>query len=330
MQADTPFSLPGWAVHSGKRHRHGTIVAAILLAVMAAWLPEMTLGQQFWIVLLPVMAFGMSHGGADPIIMADLKRTLGRGNSLWLGSYCLLMLLAIAFIWWQPELALAGFLLMSVAHFATTDLPFLPPGAPRLAAWLSGSLPIVGPMAGHAEQVAVMFAWLLQYDPGALVTVVQVTGYALMAVWIMLFAVAIVTTRKRCRLPVLMELSTLAAVSVLLPPLLAFAFYFCAIHSIRHFIMLMTSLRARQVDVDIKKLARLATPATLGAIALSLGAWWFLLEMQPDREMAWLSEGVRVMFWGLAVLTVPHALLVALWSPPVTSRSPSQSPSQSP
>lgn len=320
MQGAARYSMPGWAVNHGKRHRHAIIMAAIVLAVVSPWLPALSLATQFWVVLLPVMAFGMSHGGADPIIMTDLKRTLGRGHALWLGSYCVLMLLAIAFIWWQPALALAGFLLMSAAHFATTDAPFLPPGAPRSTAWLSGSLPIVGPMAGHSDQVAMMFAWLLQHEPIALVASVQMIGYVLMAGWVTLFAVTLVNTPAHGRLPVMLELSTLAAASLLLPPLLAFAFYFCAIHSIRHFIMLMTSLRPRQVDIDIKKLAKLATPATLGAIALGLGAWWFLYEIQPDRELAWLSEGIRVMFWGLAVLTVPHALLVALWSLPPTSR----------
>lgn len=313
--------MPGWAVIGAERHRHGFVLLAILLALVAPWMPDISLAQQFWIILVPVLVFGMAHGGADPIIMGDLKRLRGLGNAMAFGGYCVLMLLAIAVIWWQPEIALAAFLVMSAAHFARTDMPFLPPGAPRLVGWLSGTVAIVGPIAGHPEQVAVLFAWLLQHEASAFVPPLQLTGYVLISLWIVLLGIAVAATRQGHRVAVLIELGTLASVSLLLPPLLAFAFYFCGVHSVRHFIMLMMSLRARQADVSIGRLARLAAPATLVAIGLGAGAWWLLHNMHPAQDMAWLADGVRVIFWGLAVLTVPHALLVLLWPSPAFSRS---------
>lgn len=314
--------MPAWAVRSSERHRSGIILGGLLLAAMAPWLPELSLAQQFWIVLLPVMVFGMSHGGADPIIMGDLKRLRGQGNLFWLSGYLVLMFLAVAVIWWQPELALLGFLLMSAMHFAKTDLPFLRPGAPPLVGWLSGSLPIIGPMVGYPEQVAVLFAWLLQYDPGLVLPWLRMAAIVLALGWILCVCAAVVIMQADIRLRVLAELGTLACVSLLLPPLLAFAFYFCAIHSVRHFIMLMISLRSRQAGIEVGKLARLAAPATILAITMGLFAWWGLQTVQPAGEQTWLADGVRVMFWGLAVLTVPHALLVMLWKPPASTAQP--------
>ncbi|MFO7705763.1 MAG: Brp/Blh family beta-carotene 15,15'-dioxygenase [Halopseudomonas sp.] len=303
-----------------QRHRIGMLICALALGAAAPWLADLSLSQQFWIVLLPVMVFGMSHGGADPLLIAALKRVRGRGNAQWFGGYLALMLLTVAFIWWQPAWALVIFLLMSAAHFAATDRPFLPAAGFGLAGWLSGSLPIVAPMFSYPDQVATLFAWLLQAEVASLVPRVAMFGQWLMGAWLVLLLVTLLQTQRSHRLSVFVELIALAAPLLLLPPLLAFTFYFCVVHSLRHFMMLMAAQRNANAAIDVKGMARVALPATLGAIGLSLIAWWGLHALQPSLDVAWVGEGVRVMFWGLAVLTVPHALVVALWSSPQVSR----------
>ncbi|WP_344701808.1 Brp/Blh family beta-carotene 15,15'-dioxygenase [Halomonas cibimaris] len=279
------------------------------------WLPTMDLAGQFWVVLLPIAVFGMSHGGADPILIRALSATKRSSSALWLGGYLILMALTVAFIVWQPTLALVGFLCLSAWHFASTDRLFLPAQTPSLAGWLSGSLPIVGPMVGHPEQVAALFAWLLQQQASALVPLVKIAGYGLLLAWGALLAGVLVKTARDSRAALLMELGIVGGLLLALPPLLGFAFYFCAVHSMRHFLALLAAQRCQQPAFNAAALARRAAPATLGAIVLGLLAWWGLQRggTYAALQADWLADGVRVVFWGLAVLTVPHALLVGLW-----------------
>ena len=103
-----------------------------------------------------------------------------------------------------------------------------------------------------------------------------------------------------------------AVALILLPPLLAFAFYFCVVHSIRHFLSVaQQGLGRAEVASTLAFLWRKAAPATLGAIALAVGAWAVIVLLEPTSSL--LVEAVRVMFWALAALTLPHGLVVKLW-----------------
>ena len=307
---------------TAEHHRVWVMMAALFAGVIAAWLPNLELALQFWVIVIPVALFGLSHGGADPMIINALKAARGRSSVQWLVGYVALMALTIAFIVWQPILALVGFLGLSIWHFAITDSMFLPKGGHPGVGWLSGSLPIIGPMAGHPEQVAVLFAWLLQQDPSAVMALVLPTGRLLMLGWALALIVVIALTSRASRCVLLLELCALAAPMLLLSPLLAFAFYFCIVHSLRHFLLLLGAERQAFKAIDATILARRAAPATAGAIVLGAIAWWAMngwamSSGAANLQGAWLADAVRVIFWGLAVLTVPHALLVALWIAPM-------------
>lgn len=296
-----------------QRHWRMMILTALALGAMGPWLPALDLERQFWIVLIPVALFGMSHGGADPLIITSLKTAHGRSTLLFLSGYVALMALAVAFILWQPSWALIGFLWLSVWHFASTDHEFMPDGASRLAGWLSGSLAIIGPMVGYPDQVATLFGWLLLREPASLLTVVSVAGKVLLTAWVIGMVIGYRRSPRTARGRMLVELSVLASAMILLPPLLAFAFYFCCVHSVRHFLLLMASAQDTQLAFGMQALARHAAPATLGALLLGLLVWLGMRYWQPGGDMAWLADGVTVVFWGLAVLTVPHSLMVAWW-----------------
>lgn len=300
---------------TAERHRMWTVVAALFAGAVAACLPSVGLTLQFWLILIPVALFGLSHGGADPVIINALKVMRGRSHAQWLTAYILLMALAVAFIVWQPMLALWGFLALSIWHFAITDCMFLPKGGHAGVGWLSASLPVIGPMAGHPEQVSMLFAWLLQQDPAVVMAAVRPLGRLLILGWGVALVGAIALTSRGSRLMLLLELCALAAPMLLLPPLLAFAFYFCMVHSLRHFLLILGAERQASQAMDVSTLARRAAPATVGAIVLGALAWWFINTHGGANHLAdvWLADSIKVIFWGLAVVTVPHALLVALW-----------------
>ena len=89
----------------------------------------------------------------------------------------------------------------------------------------------------------------------------------------------------------------------ILPPLAAFALYFCVIHSARHLGYTWGRLRALAYPPSI--LILLAVSFTLVTWGVGIVIFWLM----PTTE---IIDGaiLQIIFIGLAALTVPHMLLV--------------------
>jgi Brp/Blh family beta-carotene 15,15'-monooxygenase len=219
----------------------------------------------------------------------------------------------IALIWAQPLVALLVFLGLSVWHFGYTDEAFMSSTGNSNLRWLSGSMPILGPVIGHPQQTGELFAWLIKLDTAPVVDMLVKLGPALAVLWILAFGVLLFGRSQRPDLRVLAELPLVGAALITLPPLLSFALYFCVIHSVRHFL----SIAEHRLFSNLKRPtlrsfpARKILPATLAAIAMAGAAWGAIVVLEPSPNM--VVEAVRVMFWALAALTFPHAIMVRLW-----------------
>ena len=289
----------------GKRHQWIVIASALLAMGTAMALPALTIEQQFWIVIIPIGVFGLSHGGADPLILKSLAVNHPGRFALMTGLYTLA---SLAF----PLIALVAFLLLSIWHFGYTDATFLGLQSSQLLLWLCGSLPIIGPVVGHPEQTSELFAWLIAYDPQRVLLVLKPVGVGLAALWLLGFILMAYRHYEQLQWRVVSELVLVATALLLLPPLLAFAFYFCVVHSIRHFLSVaQEGLGRAELKSTLGFLVRKAAPATIGALVLAVTAWLILTVFDPGSDL--LVEAIRVMFWALAALTLPHALVVKLW-----------------
>lgn len=296
----------------GRWHQGCVLVAAVVAVLAALVLPPLSLEQQFWIILVPVAVFGLSHGGADPLILKRLTGNRPEAMPYALSAYSAAVLGFVGLIWFLPVLALVVFLMLSIWHFGFTDAAYLSPSRNSLLIWLSGSLTVLGPMIGHPEQTSELFAWLVSRETETVLAVVTIVGPVLAALWLVAFGMLVWRHHEHLAARVFTELVLVAAAMILLPPLLAFTFYFCIVHSIRHFLSIaeyrLGEAEFRQV---VSFLVRKSAPATLGAIAIALAAWGVLVLWSPASSL--LVEGVRVMFWGLAALTVPHGFVVKMW-----------------
>jgi Brp/Blh family beta-carotene 15,15'-monooxygenase len=294
------------------RHQSWVLGLAIVACLLGLALPELSIARQFWVVLVPIMIVGLSHGGADPTILSQLARNSEQGVLLATALYVAAAIGFIALIWWLPTLALITFLLLSVWHFGYTDAGFIHTRTTRSLIWLSGSMTILGPMLGHPLQTAELFSWLIGANPASVYELVRLTGPLLGFVWLVTFAIMGYRTWGEISPRALTELALLAGAMVLLPPLLAFAFYFCAVHSLRHFLVLMALREDREAQPSaLLFILRLTAPATALAVILALLAWALMTTQEPETSL--LTDAVRVMFWALAALTLPHAFAVKLW-----------------
>lgn len=296
----------------GSWHQWFVLTASLIVIITALLLPPLSLEQQFWIILAPVAVFGLSHGGADPIILRQLVAERPRSLAVAFILYICASLAFISLIWLFPVVALVMFLALSTWHFGFTDLAYLSPSDNTVLLWLSGSLPVLGPVLGHPEQTSELFAWLISREAGAVLSTLTVAGPIAAVLWLAGFGFLVVRHHRNLGFRVLAELVIVGAVLLLLPPLLAFAFYFCLIHSVRHFLAIADN---RLVETDVRQmvgfLVRKSAPATLVVIGLALAIWGVVVLWNPASSL--LTEAVRVMFWGLAALTLPHAFIVKSW-----------------
>jgi Brp/Blh family beta-carotene 15,15'-monooxygenase len=296
----------------GRRHQLAVLLITVLALVGSVFMPSLSIEQQFWIALVPIGLFGLSHGGADPTILQKLTGSSSGRTFIVLAAYVSASLSFIALIWFYPVLALLMFLGLSVWHFGYTDEAFLSATDDFRLRWLSGSAPVLGPMIGHPAQTSELFAWLIKAESTRVLDVMVWLAPSLAVIWLLVFGSLLFGGARRPESRAVVELILVAALLVALPPLLGFAFYFCAIHSLRHFLAILEHrLMARRKPGWMKWPGRKFLPATAGALVLALVAWGAIVLLEPSTSL--LVEAVRVMFWALAALTLPHAVIVRLW-----------------
>lgn len=300
---------------------HGRLALAVTLAAagLGALLPTPGLPAQVFMLAALVAVLGLPHGAADPLPGAAVFRPrLGPAWPLAFGGLYVLAALAVLGLWalW-PAAVLLGFLLLAVAHFGAEDRaatgPLLPGRAgAALEAGLRGALPVALPVLFHGGEVAALFAALLpEIDAGAvagtLPTLLGAPGVAYLAALAALGLGAL----WRGRPGLAAELAALVAAFAVLPPLLAFALYFCFWHAPRHTLGQAAAFAPEEAPGDLaaglRRIARTALPMTVATVALA-GAVFALSPAGLDAE----TVGLRVIFLGLAALTVPHVALAAV------------------
>jgi Brp/Blh family beta-carotene 15,15'-monooxygenase len=295
----------------GRSYQFAILVIACLALGGSFFLPVLSIEQQFWIVIVPIGVFGLSHGGADTSILKKLTAASKSGLPLLLLAYVLASLAFVALIWTLPLLALLVFLGMSVWHFGYTDEAFLSSGRDLLLRCLSGSMAVLGPILGHPQQTSELFSWLVKIETSAVLNVLVWMGPLLAGLWLLGFGYTVFRRSNRPSLRVLAEWCLVGATLIVLPPLLSFAFYFCVIHSMRHFLAISEHrLLSNQKGLIKAFPARKMIPSALDALVLAFVAWGMIVLMESAPSL--LAEAVRVMLWALAALTFPRAIIVRL------------------
>jgi Brp/Blh family beta-carotene 15,15'-monooxygenase len=296
-------------------HQRLVIMTSIIAAVLGMTMATPDILTQFWIALAPIALFGIAHGGIDPWLMNRLARIRRPMLLFWLGAYVGLASAFIGIVILQPVLALLLFLLLSIWHFGRSDAPFQGFRRSSPVVWLSGSIPIIGPMFGHPEQTGQLFAWMIGTDAQVVIQTVALIGPMLMLSWSAALFILWQQSSEPGNMAGFIELLVLAGAMILLPPIIAFTFYFCVVHSTRHFLDILAA--SGPISLTRERaffLFRQAAPATLLALVLGIMVWWFL---GSERNLTGMTaDAVRVLFWGLAALTVPHVMVVERWWAP--------------
>ena len=245
-------------------------------------------------LLSPAVAIlGLPHGALDLPMAETLWPLHGPADRVRFFAAYLGLVAGVVALWWlAPGAALAAFLSYSAWHFSGD---WEDADALRRAA--GGAAVIGAPALFHQTEVAAIFAYLVP-DNAAEVVAQAAAGAGLATAAV--FAATLLDRAGRIDRPAL-EQAGLWAGGALLPPLMFFVVYFCLLHSLRHFAETLPAVRYRQ-----RALWQLAGVMAVALVGACLAGGALMAFGAPDAETATL----RVVFVGLAALTVPHMLLV--------------------
>ena len=253
------------------------------------------------VALAAIVIIGLPHGAFDGAVAL----ALGYGKTLksmvgFVVTYVAISLLVVLFWLTFPVIALLLFLAISAVHFGIGDSQsgaFLQRGIQSLA---HGGLVVVGVSLMHRPEVDPIFAHLVSGETSMLWAALSIVAYGLAVIFLAYAVLAYRHPKLRLRFG---ELAGLALAYYLLPPLVGFALYFCLVHSARHVCHLWNDLRdSAYGGRRMLPLAVLFTVASWLAATVTLGL--IPAAETPDGAI------LRVVFIGLAALTVPHMILV--------------------
>lgn len=312
-------ATPAQRAHSALRTAHlriGLVALASLLPA-AGLLGAVSVPAQLATVALPIALLGVMHGALDPWV-GDLvmRRRFGRASRTpFIAAYLAVMALVVVCWLVAPLPTLLGFLAISVLHFGEQDACAFGGRKDALGVLVYGALPVFGPIVGHPAEVAVIFGWLTGLEAASLETLLARVAQPVAAIWLvgagMLLSRMLIERVAdfgfRC-----FGMAVLVAAMLLLPPLIAFAAYFCLLHSFGHLFDMAANGDGPWRHWSLAQWTRRLWPATLATLMLGLFGWYVLTGLEvsqlPAREAL-----ARVVFCGLAALTVPHVLLHELY-----------------
>lgn len=255
-----------------------------------------------------VIFIGLPHGAFDGAIFALLpKGKRSQSLPVFLMAYTLLAALIIGIWLIAPLLSLIGFLALSAFHFGKGDSEIYHGRARLFAIIAHGGLATIFLPLIHADAAFAAFAALTFRQPDELILleiVLRLAGVLWLVALIAYGWMAFANQFYRARF---IEILLVASLMALLPLLPAFAFYFCAIHSRRHFAALYHSTK--------KNAPQALWPLAIGLSCAAWGAGAIAL-YGASQYQSFAVSAIQIIFIGLAALTVPHMILVdGLWRP---------------
>jgi Brp/Blh family beta-carotene 15,15'-monooxygenase len=268
----------------------------IFVSVIGLLLLTALMGQQLSstaalvVLVAGVVLLGLPHGALDPMVAR--KAFAGRRYTTIAFYATYLALVLVYWLLWNryPTIGLSFFLLIAAFHFGSD----WEPRGSFVTRCAYGLAIVTLPTLRFPSEVASIYTMLGISHAAALITVSRILAPA--AVGIAAVGAALLFRQRSSDA---LELLTIVSGALLLHPLVFFTCYFALLHSPRH--LLET---AQGLEMTSLKRIYLATLPVLLATLLLAGLAYCLL---PHIERA--ARVLRIVFIGLAALTVPHMLL---------------------
>ena len=256
--------------------------------------------------LFTILIIGISHGSLDNIKGKKLLKIFGYKSDILFYSIYLIISLSIIILWLMlPNATLLLFLIVAAFHFGKEDTVFTFKKKffiSEILFFFKGSVVIIAPLLFQRDATNVIFKTLNFH---VFESPIFNNQFLLIFLFLGFLSSIYISNKKHDDLKVIMIMDFLSLIilNFFLTPILAFTFYFCFLHSIRHSITLAFELD-KSFKAGFKKFLSKAIPLTLVTGITFLIAIYFLNNFYELDEAIY-----KVIFIGLASLTFPHILL---------------------
>ena len=264
------------------------------------------------ICLLLILSIGVSHGALDHIKGKKLLAILKINNILIFYLAYLLLAITIILLWIIiPSISLIIFLIVASFHFGKEDTQFLITENSyfyQFLFFLKGSLVILTPMYFHFDETVSILKLLLADKENFYKSLnfIETNKILLFSIILSTLSSVLLFAKKFKfkKFIIFFDYFSILILNYYFSPLIAFTFYFCFLHSIRHSITLMSELDKNVIGNGFKKFIKKAIPLTVLTAVFCLIALYLL-----NNAYDFNSSILKIIFIGLASLTFPHILL---------------------
>jgi len=261
-----------------------------LLALPLAY--ELDLNANVYILFVTlgfIVLLGVPHGSLDVLFARQTFNLRYLTNWLKFIIYYVAASLAVVLVWWvSPDFFLISFLILSAIHFSD-DLNLIDFGIFKL---LYGTSIITLPSLFFGTELINFYTILVDIE--AATAIVKASQLISMIVGLTL---AVVILIKKIEPRIKLEVVCVFLIFLLLNPIIAFGIYFCLMHSARHLIRSNYFLR----EFTKTQFFQALIYPTIAVIIMGAIVWWVGGNEKVEVGL------IRIIFIGLAALTVPHA-----------------------
>jgi len=287
-------------------------VAVILSILFTAFLGSDNLNWQISLAVIALI-IGIPHGALDHLV------TLPKDKPAKMALFVIIyVLIAVAAVWAILQWNVFGFqlvVIMSAAHFGIGDAAFIAESerlnngvskslTDRLIYALpAGLLPVFVPLTSDLTNSA-----LAEVNPQLINWAGSNSNLIHLLVLLIAASSLFILILKRDDKSA-MDLALLAALSILTPPLVAFAIYFGLWHALRHTARLTLNLSQSEIAYQNNEPKRAFINAVIPGIPALIGTFIVaavLAATNPDNSR--LLWSIVVVIWAL---TVPHMMVTA-------------------
>ena len=262
--------------------------------------------------LFLILIIGVSHGSLDHIKGKKLLQLFNiKSIYIFYATYVLISVAVIATWMLLPSMTLILFLIIASYHFGKEDTQFLINNRSyftQLLYFFKGFLIILAPLYFHFQETIAIFKLLLIDNEMFYLSLNFIETNKIIKIGIICSTLSSIflflNNFEIKKFVIFFDYFSILILNYYLSPLLAFTFYFCFLHSIRHSISLATELDPNSVVNGFRLFVKKALPLTILTGFFCLIAL-YLLSNSYNLDSAIL----KIIFIGLASLTFPHILL---------------------
>ena len=264
------------------------------------------------ICLFLILTIGITHGSLDHV---KGKRLLSfyKIEKIYLFFLIYILLALIVIILWLifPATSLVIFLITASYHFGKEDTEFLTNknlASNQFLFFLKGLLIVIAPLQFHFDETINIFKLLFVENENFYIFLGFLESNKILPIIFLLSTFSsiflFIKNFRFINFSLFLDFFSILILNYYLSPTVAFTFYFCFLHSIRHSFSLMFQLNSANLKIGFLLFLKKVLPLTVLTAIIYLISLFYLNNYYEFNEAI-----LKIIFIGLASLTFPHILL---------------------